>query len=78
MEQLIAALACRNFSNRGLVGELIKDNFIYENLPMLRNFNFRGNQLGYGVAPIPNDIAKLLNLEYLCASFPAVPVSYFL
>lgn len=58
---------CSNFANRELVGELIKDNYVYENLPLLRNLNLRGNQLGYGVAPIPNDIAKLTNLNYLCA-----------
>jgi hypothetical protein len=59
--------ACRNFKGRGLVGELAKDNYIYENLPQLRSFNFADNSLGYSVAPIPNDIHKLVSLQYLYA-----------
>lgn len=57
---------CRDFSGRGLVGELPKDNYIYENLTRMKRLDLSGNELGYGVAPIPNSVHKLLKLEYLC------------
>lgn len=56
---------CRDFSGRGLVGELPKDNYVYTNLPQLTRLDLSGNELGYGVVPIPNSIHKLINLEYL-------------
>lgn len=48
------------------MGELPKDNYIYENLTRMKRLDLSGNELGYGVAPIPNSVHKLLNLEYLC------------
>jgi hypothetical protein len=60
--------SCRNLSGRGLVGELVKDNYVYENLFELRRLDLSHNKLGYGVAPIPNDLAKLQKLEFLCAA----------
>lgn len=49
---------------------------MYANLPFLRNFNVRGNQLGYSVAPIPNDLAKLTAIEYLCAASTLLVLFY--
>eukprot|EP00892_Ulva_mutabilis_P012396 jgi/Ulvmu1/9529/UM053_0018.1 len=68
----VSGVTCQNgevtaidFSGRGLVGELSKDNYVYENLPQLKRLDLSGNELGYGVAPIPNSVHKLINIEYL-------------
>jgi hypothetical protein len=65
-------ISCRNLSGRGLVGELVKDYYVYESMSELKRLDLSHNKLGYGVAPIPNGLAKLKNLEYLCA-----PASFF-
>ena len=45
----------------------MKDYYVYVAMPSLRRLDLGGNRLGYGVVPIPNDLAKLQGLEYLCA-----------
>jgi hypothetical protein len=48
------------------VGELVKDNYVYASMTELRKFDISDNNIGYGVAPIPNDLSKLQKVEYLC------------
>jgi hypothetical protein len=60
---------CRNLSGRGLVGELVKDYYVYQSLSGLKRLDLSNNKLGYGVAPIPNDLAKLTSVEYLYVPF---------
>lgn len=61
------SMCCSDFSGRGLVGELVKDNFVYASMTELRMLDLSDNNIGYGVAPIPNDLSKLQKVEYLCA-----------
>jgi hypothetical protein len=63
-----------DLSGGGIQGDLLNDNYVYENLPQLTKLDLSNNALGYHLNTIPNNLSLLPKLEYLCVLLLAGPV----